>query len=196
MLFLTNFADQAVVLPLTLVTASMLALTGWKRGAMFWLVAVAATLGTMAALKIAFFTCGPAHLGGLVRSPSGHTASAAIAYGGLAALTARRCGVGLTPAFLAVPAAAALIGFSRIELAVHTLPEVLIGGLVGCLGALGFLVGARKPPPWLSLFAVVGPALFVAVMMHGNHLRSEDTLHNLASSFAWLAAFCTAHGQL
>ena len=42
MTFLTDFADQAVVLPLVLVLALVLAAQGWRRGAAAWLVAVGA----------------------------------------------------------------------------------------------------------------------------------------------------------
>ena len=46
MTFLTDFADQAVVLPLVLVLVLVLALVlaaqGWRRGAAAWLVAVGA----------------------------------------------------------------------------------------------------------------------------------------------------------
>jgi membrane-associated phospholipid phosphatase len=192
MMFLTDFADPAVVLPLALVASLMLALTGWRRGAMLWIVAVIATLGTMAVLKMALFACGAVDL---VRSPSGHTASAAIIYGGLAALVARRSGARLIPSFLPAPAAAILIGFSRLALDVHTLPEVLIGAAVGCAGTLAMLLVVGQPPPWLRLPRLIVPAIVVIFAMHGYHLHAEVMLHTLAIRYAWLAPFCAMHGH-
>ena len=96
MRFLTDFADQAVVLPLIVVVALVLAGLGWRRGAVAWLAAVGVTFGAVLTLKLVLFTCGPAlHLATL-RSPSGHTAAAAIIAGGIAvtlspAKTGGRC---------------------------------------------------------------------------------------------------------
>ena len=192
--FLTDFADQAVVLPLALVVALVLALTGWKRGAFIWLLAVLGTIGTIALLKIAFATCGPAQFGGVVKSPSGHTASAAIIYGGLIALIGRRWGASIGWAFLAAPVAVLVIGLSRVELGAHTLPEVVIGGVIGCAGVLAVLVIAGAPPPRLHSPRLIGPAVFVAVVMHGNHLHGEDQIRAFAGRYAWLASVCFYHG--
>ncbi|MGH7057623.1 MAG: phosphatase PAP2 family protein, partial [Acetobacteraceae bacterium] len=139
MKFITDFADLAVIIPLSLVAAAMLGLTGWWRGAIVWLLAICVPLAIMALLKLALFACGPVRIGELVQSPSGHTASAAIVYGGLTGLIALRQGAGLVPALLPAPIAAALIGLSRLALDVHTLPEVLIGGAIGCAGAAAML---------------------------------------------------------
>ena len=80
--FLTNFADEAVVLPLAVgVTIALYAL-GWRRGALAWAVAVGGTLALMLALKLVEFACGPS----LLRAPSGHTAAAAVVCGGLAVM--------------------------------------------------------------------------------------------------------------
>ena len=195
-MFVTNFADPAVVLPLAIIAALMLAFTGWWRGAALWLVVVGATLATMAVLKLALFACGPVRFGGPLESPSGHTASAAIIYGGLAALVARRCGAGVIPAFLPAPMAAALIGFSRIALDAHTLADVVIGGAVGCAGTLALLLLAGTPPPRLKLPRLLGPALVVVVAMHGYQLHAEAELHALAVHYRWIASFSSARGDV
>ncbi|MDE2007851.1 MAG: PA-phosphatase, partial [Rhodospirillales bacterium] len=82
MTFLTDFADQAVVLPLWLAIGAVLALSGWRRGAAAWLIAVGATLAAVGIGKLAGISCGPPWL----RSPSGHTAAAGVVAGGLAVL--------------------------------------------------------------------------------------------------------------
>jgi membrane-associated phospholipid phosphatase len=189
--FLTDFADQAVVLPLALVIALVLALTGWARGTAAWLLAVVGTLGTMGLLKILFGVCGPAQFGGIISSPSGHTAAAAILYGGLLGLIVRRCGGGLGPALLPAQVVVLLIGVSRIELGAHTLPEVVIGALVGCAGVLAVLLLAGPPPRRMHLPRLLGPALFVVVLMHGYHLQAEEQIKQQSWRFAWLTAVCT-----
>ena len=192
MLFLTDFADQAVLLPLALVIALALALTGWARGALVWLVAVIITFGLIALLKIILAACGPVHFGGEVQSPSGHTAAAAIVYGGLIALIIRRCGAGIGWAMLPAPLVVVLIGLSRIEIGAHTPAEVVVGGLIGCVATLVMLILAGAPPLRLRLRWLVGPACVVAVAMHGYHLHAEDGLREIGEGYAWLVAFCKA----
>ena len=73
-LTISDFADQAVTLPLAVGTGLLLAASGWRRGAIAWMVAIGATLGLIVLLKLRFFACE----GG---NPSGHTAAAAAVYG-------------------------------------------------------------------------------------------------------------------
>jgi hypothetical protein len=84
MQFLTDFADQAVILPLTFASALGISLGGWKRGAVAWLLAIFATLGVVAVAKLVVFMLGPPGRLPLLLSPSGHAASASLLYGGLA----------------------------------------------------------------------------------------------------------------
>jgi membrane-associated phospholipid phosphatase len=191
--FLTDFADQAVVLPTALAIALLLALTGWARGAAVWLLAVMGTTGAITLLKILFVACGPAQFGGIVSSPSGHTA-AAILYGGLAGLAVRRCGGGTGLAFLPAPVVVVAFGLTRVQLGAHTVPEVVIGAVAGCAGVLAVLLLAGPPPRRVRLPRLLGPALFVAVLMHGYHLRAEEQLRH-AGRFAWLAAACAESWQ-
>jgi membrane-associated phospholipid phosphatase len=189
-IFLTDFADEAVVLPLALVIALVLGLTGWARGTTVWLIAVAGTLGTMLALKILFGACGPAQFGGVISSPSGHTAAAAILYGGLLGLLVRRCGGGIGLALLPAPVVVVLIGVSRVELGAHTVPEVVIGAVVGLAGVLGVLVLAGPPPRRVWPSRLLGPALFVMVLLHGYHLQAEEQIRRQSARFVWLTAAC------
>ena len=50
MTFLTDFADQAVILPLALAIGIALLMQGWRRGAAAWAAAVFATFAAMLAL--------------------------------------------------------------------------------------------------------------------------------------------------
>src|SRR4051794_41985585 len=86
--FLTDFADQAVIMPLVLAVAVALALQGWRRGAFVWLVVVAATFAMMLALKLAFLACTPLFSPMDIQSPSGHVAAATVVAGGVGAVLA------------------------------------------------------------------------------------------------------------
>ena len=54
MKFLTDFADQAVILPLVFAIAAALAIQGWIRGAVVWLSVIFVTFGTILVLKLFF----------------------------------------------------------------------------------------------------------------------------------------------
>ncbi len=127
MMFLTNFADQAVMLPVVLAIAIVLALQGWRRGALIWLGVVCATFGLMLVLKLVFLACSRVTDPIDIHSPSGHVAAATVVCGGLAALLTRRR-AGILPVALL---AAVVIGISRLVLGMHSLPEVVLGALVG-----------------------------------------------------------------
>ncbi|MDQ2764343.1 MAG: PA-phosphatase, partial [Pseudomonadota bacterium] len=109
MRYLTDFADQAVILPLVLATAVGLAVQGWRRGALVWLIVVAAVFMTMLSLKLMFLACTPLFEPLDVHSPSGHVAAATVVAGGLAAMLSRRRASILPAALLA----AIVIGVSR-----------------------------------------------------------------------------------
>jgi membrane-associated phospholipid phosphatase len=172
--FLTNFADEAVILPLVFAIGCTLAALGWRRGALAWVVAVGATLGLMLLFKLLAFACGPP----MLRSPSGHTAAAAVVLGGLAVVL----GYGRRPrAVLLVAAfAAVLIGVSRLVLSVHTAPEVVLAGIIGTLGALALNRLAGSPPHGLRVRWLAAVALGVVLLFHGWHLNAEPRIHRAA----------------
>ena len=180
--FLSDFFDQAVVLPLTFAVALALALGGWRRGAAAWLVCIAATLAAVLLGKLLVCACGPP-LPLSLRSPSGHTAAAAVACGGLLALLAPPGRRALLLAVAGAAAAAALIGATRLALGVHSGSDVLVGGAVGIAGAAGLsqLAGAR--PPGLRRVLPVGAALATMVVFHGVHLHAEDGILGICHAF-------------
>lgn len=190
MLFLTDFADQAVVLPLVVAVAVALAHQGWRRGALVWLAVVSATFGAMLVLKVAFLGCWPVFAPLDLRSPSGHVAAATVVCGGLAALLLRRTGSVLPAAALA----AAVIGFSRLALGMHSVPEVALGAAVGLAGALALAHYARPVPRLLPgrLLAVV---VVVAALFHGFHLPAEAAIRHTAFRAARLLSVCRPEWQ-
>ena len=114
--FLTDLADQAVILPMALATAVALTMQGWRRGAAAWALVIGATFATIAALKLLFLACSASFGIGDIRTPSGHVAAATVVAGGLAALLLRRRDVALPLALLA----GVTIGISRLALGMHS----------------------------------------------------------------------------
>ncbi len=202
--FVTDFADQAVILPLAALTAIVLATGGWRRAAIAWLAVVAGTLGLMMVLKMVFAACGHYVTENGPISPSGHTAAAAAVYGGLLAMAARvmaprmfaspmftsqgMAGQTWLPLVCAV-AVACLIGATRLTLGVHTILDVLIGAAVGMAGATAFVGLAGPPPPGLRFAPLVPVVLAVFVIFHGFHLPAEAAIRNV-SSHVWPLSEC------
>lgn len=196
MLFLTDFADQAVVLPLAFTMCFALALGGWRRGALAWALVVPATLGAVLLAKLTVVACGqflPLH--GL-KSPSGHTASAAVVYGGLLALLLPEPAPGARRPFVALLLAAAfamLFGASRLALHMHTRSDVLAGACLGIAGALALTRLAGPRPPGLRMAVPFAAACAVVLLLHGSHLRAEDQIDRVAR-IVWPLSLCCRPG--
>jgi membrane-associated phospholipid phosphatase len=187
MMFLTDFADQAVVLPVVAAVAVVLAVLGWWRRALTWLGVIGLTFVAVLLLKLSFSACHAVFDSWALRSPSGHTAAAAVVAGGLAALLA-----GGERTVLGVAVAAALtIGFSRLELGYHSLPEIALGAIVGVTGAVAFSRLAGPPPARrpMSLLAVV---VLVAVLLHGTRLPAEAAIWKVSRGALDFVPACRA----
>ena len=185
-LTISDFADQAVILPLTVGTGLLLAVSGWRRGAIAWMVAIGATLGLIVLLKLRFFACE----GG---NPSGHTAAAAAVYGGLAGLIIgairndARWAVGC--AIVVGASLAVVIGQSRLMLDKHSVAEVVVGGAIGIGGAAGFVGFAGAPSPAIRIGRIVAVGLVLVVLLHGVRMSAEETIKSMASHF-WPSSQC------
>ena len=188
--FLTDFADEAVVLPLVLVVAAVLLALGWRRGAVAWAASVTGLLVVMLVAKLAAIACGPPGL----HSPSGHTAVAALFGGGGAVLALRQRRPFVV--WLAALAAAGAIGLTRLALGMHSLAEVLAGGAAGVLAAavLERLAGVRPPElrlRWLAVAAVV-----VVSLLHGERLPVEARIRAAALDGAGALGLCRRSDRL
>jgi membrane-associated phospholipid phosphatase len=183
--YLTDFADQAVILPLVLATAVALVVQGWRRGALVWLIVVAATFVAMLVLKLMFLACSPLFAPMDVHSPSGHVAAATVVAGGLAAMLSRRRASILPAALLA----AIVIGISRLVLGMHSLPEVGVGALVGLAGAAALLRFSGAPPR-LKIGPLIAVILSVAILFHGLHLPAEAAIRHTAFRAAQFIPAC------
>jgi membrane-associated phospholipid phosphatase len=184
--FLTDFADQAVILPLAAAVALALLAQGWRRGAWVWVLAVVATFGIMLVLKLVFRACSDSFGLPLLHTPSGHTAAAAVVAGGLASLLLRHRGAALP---LAV-AIAALIGVSRLVLGAHTLPEVLVGCLVGLAGAAALLRFAGPPPAGFRARRIAVVVALVLLVLHGLHMPAEAHIRDGAAFLSRYFGVC------
>jgi membrane-associated phospholipid phosphatase len=184
MLFLSDFADLGLVLPLAgLVALTLVALGKWRE-AFAWCVAIVGTLGTMAALKVLVFVVVGLQAGDGLNNPSGHTASGTVVYAGLLALVGGRFAPRMSIALLAGLAFGLLFGFSRIELQVHTLADVVVGGAVGLTGALAlvWLAGPRSTDARTAGMPVVTTIALAAMLaFHGQRLIAESELRAIAA---------------
>jgi membrane-associated phospholipid phosphatase len=186
--FLTDFADQAVILPVTAVVFLILLAQRRWRVAGAWMLAIPGVLGTLLVLKIACFACGwlvPAFdLDRLaLRSPSGHVASAAVIGSGVVALQAGRLRVGAVFAALAAAlAVAGGIGATRVLLGAHSVSEVIVAAAVGGAGAVAFarLSGQRLQEK--SGLPIAAAAVIVLVVFHGSHLPAEAVIQSSAAA--------------
>lgn len=178
MRFITDFADQGVILPVLAVGGLVMLLRGWWRGAAVWVLTASLVLAFMLLLKIAgLYYAWFVHVP--IISPSGHVAAACVVYGGLLFMMGQgwfaRFPALMLPSVLAV---GLVIGQTRLMLHAHTLLEVVIGCMVGCAG--GVMVGRKcgpvPHPLWIYLLPCVG---CIACLFHGCHLGIEGTIRRI-----------------
>ncbi len=185
MRYLTDFADQAVILPLVFAIAITLVVQGWRRGAMIWLVVVATTFLATLIFKLVFLACWPLFGPMDIHSPSGHVAAATVVAGGLAAILSSRRNSILPAAALA----ALVIGISRLVLGMHSLPEVIVGALIGLAGAAALLRFAGQPPR-LRVAPMIAVIVAVAGLFHGMHFPAEAAIRHTAFRAAQFIPAC------
>jgi membrane-associated phospholipid phosphatase len=189
----TDFGDQAVILPLAVGIALIFVLSGWRRGALAWTAAMGGTLALVLFLKLRFFACGHFLPGASFSNPSGHTAGAAAVYGGLVAMIVgaiwndRRWALSCAVAagvFLAV-----VIGKSRLMLDLHSMAEVVVGGAIGVCGAVSFVVLAGAPSRAVRIERVLAMGLLVMAMLYGFRIPAEAAIKSVATGL-WPFSQC------
>lgn len=180
LVFLTDFADLAVILPLTAAVAASLALIGWPRGALAWLAAVSGTLAAALVLKVLIFAFPGGLAGGGLRNPSGHTAAGAVVYGGLAALLGTRLAMPAVMAMLGAAGVAVVIGLTRVMLGWHSVPDVLVGAALGMAGVTLLVRLAGQRPPQARMLGLVAVLAIVVLAFHGHRLAAEETIRLIA----------------
>ena len=191
--FVTDFGDTAVTVPLAFAMACFLAATKHLRLALGWCLAIAGCAGAMAALKLAFVACGAPLIGPVLTSPSGHTAMGIAIYGGYAAILGTRLPSVARAALITAAVLFAIgIALSRIVLHDHSPLEVVVGLAVGS-ATLALLVAivARFPPSPLPTGHLVGAAIVIALLFHGERWPAEQALRRLAGWFDLLRPWCS-----
>lgn len=140
---ITALGSFSVLGLITAIVCGYLAITGSRRAAFFVLIAVLGGVAVSHGLKLVFDRPRPDMVGRyaevFTRSfPSGHSMLAAVVYLTLGALLARLHASWRAKVFLlgAAVALVALVGFSRLLLAVHWPTDILAGWAVGASWAL------------------------------------------------------------
>jgi membrane-associated phospholipid phosphatase len=180
------------MLPLGLMVAMSLLAVGWKRGALAWALVVPGVLAAVVFGKMFVDTCGTLGFMPGLKSPSGHTASAAVVYGGLIALLLPEPQRGARRPFAALVLAAVfavLFGGTRLWLHVHTRSDVVAGACLGMAGALALARLAGPRPPRLRVAMPLAAALFTVMLFHGEHLHAEARIARL-SHLVWPLTLC------
>jgi membrane-associated phospholipid phosphatase len=193
----TDLGDLGVVLPL----AAVLAMVLWRfesavAAAVFG-GTLAACLGIMLLLKLAFISCGSSWQVG-ISSPSGHASASTMVYGAFGTV----CATHLAPRFNAAIVGAvvllvAAIAASRVAIGAHNGVEVCIGLGVGAAALSVFVVWYRGQPrrrlnpTLLGMLACVGLAV-----SYGAHVPAEKLLAQLGAMIHARSGACGAEDRL
>ena len=182
--FVTDFADQAVLVPSAIAVAVGFGAAGWCRGALAWSGVLACTWVGILLLKLACLLFNPFWAEGL-HSPSGHTAGAAAAVGGFLGLVVRRRGGDWRWTALISAGLATVIGLSRLALHVHTGLDVVVAGVAGVGSAMVLVRLAGPPPPRLRMSPIIAALAVMILLLHGSQASAEATIQRIAASEFW-----------
>jgi membrane-associated phospholipid phosphatase len=183
--FITDFADQSIIIPTVVIIGVVFSLLRWWRGMIAWTAVWFGTLSLVLLLKVMGLICKQAN-DGLRFSLSGHTACAALLYGSLSvALLSGR----IPPkALYLIPAAISiLIGYTRIVVHAHSVSEVFLGGTVGCISAEIFRTVAATPKRFAVNYAFI-MLVFVTTLFHGAHLPVETSIRKAVLHLHWTSS--------
>ena len=192
MQFLTNFGDEAVLLPLAAATLIWLAILVGRRTAITWCGAIVIAGGATAVLKIYFSACAtpiPA-----LDSPSGHTSMSTLVYGGLALIIGAETNSWARIAAGAAGAAlVAAVALSRVAVGAHTLADVVAGLVIGggalALFARSYLQERRVER---QIWPLLAAAAIFAAALHGHHAPLEPLWQRMAAYLHDTAGLCRA----
>jgi membrane-associated phospholipid phosphatase len=177
---LTGFGDAAMLLPLAATIFLWLLLSGAPRAAAWWTASVVFCGGVTAVLKIFFWGCPPVSD---LHSPSGHTSLGTLVYGATALIIAVEGGRWRPRVAAGAGAGLVLaIGVSRLLLDAHSVPEVVLGWLIGSASLALFGWDYRRcRPPTPRLAPLLVSVVVVAAVLHGSQLRAEELLHRITA---------------
>ena len=175
---LTDFGNLAVLLPLVAVVTAWLIALRQTFVLWWWLVALVLCMVSTAILKVYFFICPPITD---LHSPSGHTSLSVLVYGAVTLAVAaaangwRRAAVAAAGAFFIVG-----IAISRVVVRAHSVPEVVLGLIIGIAALMLFARQFwRYRPSKLRLRPLLVVCVVLMVLLNGQDLRAEDLLHRI-----------------
>jgi membrane-associated phospholipid phosphatase len=177
---LTNFGDLAVLLPLAgLITLWLLAIRQ-KSGFLWWLLALAFCVGGTAELKIYFYVCPPFSD---IHSPSGHSSLSVLVYGTLTlAVAVEVTGWGRKIAAIAGALFILSIAVSRLLVQAHSVPEIVIGLLIGTSALWLFATKyLSRPPVEPHVRPLIAMAVTFMMLLNGHELRAESFLRKIGT---------------
>lgn len=184
---ITEFGNFLVLGAISITLCLYFIMIGLRREALAIFLGYVTPIAVIGVLKISFYTCNTDLFG--VVSPSGH---AAISMGvlGMAALILVKISRGVWKAIvpLCLIALAIIIGMSRVILGMHTLPDVILGFLIGTV----IIVTISKiiltyqsnrisySPKAFHFFIFVLLLICGVGISYGVHLPSEDLMRSVA----------------
>ncbi len=188
MQFVSNFGDIAVLLPASLGLIVFLAWFGSRHDAAAYAAAMTMCLAAALLAKLAFAACGERYSLFGVESPSGHAAFSATFYGCLAALFG--AGRSLPRRLALYGGAAALvlaICASRVALAAHTVPEVVVGAWIGA-ASVALFAALRDDPQRLELssrtvvqMSPLAALYALCLLLMAGHWNAEPVIDAIAA---------------
>ena len=182
--FIVDTGDAAVLLPIAFLIFIVLWLTGDRRAALGWALAVASCGAAIGALKFASYACAPVFAGAGLRSPSGHAGLSTAVYGSLAVLLiARVRHIGIKIGLLSLIAVwIAAIAIASVKIHAHSVVEVIVGAGVGAGSVLLVRARAQEGRELKGrLSVVVLVAVACLVLFHGRRVEAEATIEQWGS---------------
>lgn len=194
---LSNFADQAVIMPLAVAIGIFLLVIRWNRGAFAWAIGIGGTLLTVVIAKLFFYIVGN-HLpfGINLHSPSAHSAAGAVVYGGLVTLLLRRGRAGIKTALVSSGIFALIFSITRLTLGVHTRSEVVLGSFFGMLGTATFVyIAGRKARKFNPIYLLIIASLII-FSEHGKMFYGEVIIRHASEMIKTVIKHAMAHSIL
>jgi membrane-associated phospholipid phosphatase len=188
---LTDFGDLAVLAPMSAAIGGWLLIVQARRVAFWWVVALGLCAGGTTLLKMVFYACPPVPE---LISPSGHTSMATLVYGAVVIVfsaEAARSSRFLVAAgglllILAVAVSRAILGF-------HSIPEVVLGSILGLIALAVFgRAYFHDKPGGRGLRGLMAVLATLMVLLHGQDLAAESLLRRMVSGMNLHSILCPA----
>ena len=169
MIWLTNFGDLGVILPLAVLVGLWLSRVQGPRLGLVWAAVFTASVGSIWGLKV-FLAANPISLGTLTfHSPSGHACLSATLYGMAALLfasSARKA-----PRIIGIASMTAMIAavtVSRVVLLAHSSADALAGAMLGLAWLIPIVFSLKERKGGLSSYRSLAIGIaFIATVTHG-----------------------------